>query len=84
MARNMATAAEVVAEASARGALPELRALLVEPTWQEVLAAEFDKPNLKQLQRFLQREWAEQKIFPPQAEVFRCWHMHTLRPAASW
>ena len=48
----MATAAEVVAEASARGALPELRALLVEPTWQEVLAAEFDKPNLKQLQRF--------------------------------
>ena len=71
--RNMTTAAEVVAAASARGALPELQALLVEPSWREALAAEFAKPNAKQLQRHLHREWAEQKVFPPQAEVFR-WH----------
>ena len=69
--RNMSKAAEVVAAASARGALPDLQELLVEPTWREVLAAEFDKPTFKQLQRFLHREWAEQKIFPPQAEIFR-------------
>ena len=68
----MTTAAEVVSAASARGALPELQALLVEPTWREVLAAEFEKPGIKQLQRFLHREWAEQKVFPPQAEIFRC------------
>ena len=71
-ARNMTTAAEVVATASARGALPEVQALLVEPTWREVLAAEFDKPGAKQLQKFLHREWAEHKVFPPQAEIFRC------------
>ena len=62
----------MVATASARGALPELQALLVEPTWREVLAAEFDKPGAKQLQQFLHREWAEHKVFPPQAEIFRC------------
>ena len=71
VARNMATAAGVVAAASARGALPELQALLVEPTWVEVLAAELDKPGAKQLQRFLHQEWAEHKVFPPQAEIFR-------------
>ncbi len=65
-------AAEVVAAASARGAPPDLQELLVEPTWREVLAAEFDKPNAKQLQRHLHRDWAEQKVFPPQAEIFRC------------
>ena len=68
----MATAAEVVAAASATGALPELQALLAEPTWREVLAAEFAKPSTKQLERFLHREWAEHKVFPPQAEIFRC------------
>jgi len=59
----MTTAAEVVAAASARGALPDLQELLVEPTWREVLAAEFDKPNAKQLQRFLHR-WDRVRVTP--------------------
>lgn len=62
----------MVAAAAAAGSHPELQALLVEPTWRLKLAPELAKPSAQQLQKFLQQEWAQHKVFPPQHTIFRC------------
>ena len=46
-----------------------LREMLPE-SWQAVLAAEFDKPYMVALQRFLEAEYESQTIYPPLPEIF--------------
>lgn len=69
----------MVAAAAAAGSHPELKALLVDPTWRLKLGPELEKPSAQQLQKFLQQEWAQHKIFPPQHLIFRC----VMEPRAS-
>jgi uracil DNA glycosylase len=39
------------------------------------MGAEFDKPYMEQLQKFLQQEWAgREAIFPPQPFIFRAYN----------
>lgn len=40
-------------------------------SWQEVLAAEFEKPYFQELATFLTKERQEKTIYPPQKEVFQ-------------
>ncbi|WP_342567533.1 uracil-DNA glycosylase [Psychrobacillus sp. FSL K6-4046] len=39
------------------------------PNWKELLGAEWDKPYFKELQSFLDQEFAEHTIYPPREEV---------------
>ncbi|NME07756.1 uracil-DNA glycosylase [Psychrobacillus sp. BL-248-WT-3] len=39
------------------------------PNWKELLGAEWDKPYFKELQSFLDKEYAEHTIYPPREEV---------------
>lgn len=48
-----------------------LSQLLVQPSWQAQLGGEFQKPYMQQLQGFLDKEWQQNKIFPPQHMIFR-------------
>ena len=69
---NLAAATAVVTAAAAKGSHPKLHALLVEPTWRKKLVPELEKSSAKELQSFLQREWAQHKVFPPQHLIFGC------------
>jgi hypothetical protein len=40
----------------------------------QVLAAEFDKPYVAQLQGFLQQEWAAGTVYPPKESIFRAFN----------
>lgn len=64
----------VVQEAAAAQQHPQLKSLLVEPSWLQVLAPEFEKPYMGALQGFLQQEWASQVIYPPQDSIFRAFN----------
>ncbi len=44
---------------------------LLPPSWRTLLAAEFDKPYFKELDKFVEAEYASQQIFPPQDQIFR-------------
>lgn len=46
-----------------------LRKMLPE-SWRDILAAEFDKPYMDELQSFLDDEYKNQTIYPPQDEIF--------------
>lgn len=72
--RNQAAAAAVVQEAAATQQQLQLRSLLVEPSWLQVLQAEFDKPYMEQLQGFLQQEWQSHTIYPPKDSIFRAFN----------
>ena len=50
---------------------PQLREVLVEPTWQTALGAEFDKPYMDALQTFLDSEWESHAVYPPATFIFR-------------
>ena len=39
------------------------------PNWKEILGVEWDKPYFKELQSFLDKEYAEHTIYPPREEV---------------
>ena len=39
--------------------------------WRKILAKELDKPYFTSLQQFLEKEYKEQIIFPPQDQVFQ-------------
>ncbi len=43
--------------------------------WQEVLAAEFDKPYFTELRAFVERERESHTVFPPERDVFRALHL---------
>jgi uracil-DNA glycosylase len=48
---------------------------LISSDWQQVLAAEFDKPYFHQLQDFISTERQTQTIFPPAADVFTAFEL---------
>uniref|UniRef100_A0A383VXT9 Uracil-DNA glycosylase n=1 Tax=Tetradesmus obliquus TaxID=3088 RepID=A0A383VXT9_TETOB len=68
--RNKAAALAAVQAAAQAGQQPQLKSLLVEPSWLQVLAPEFDKPYAAQLQSFLQQEWAAGTVYPPKECIF--------------
>eukprot|EP00878_Enallax_costatus_P011606 GHUV01012114.1.p1 GENE.GHUV01012114.1~~GHUV01012114.1.p1 ORF type:complete len:457 (+),score=171.53 GHUV01012114.1:132-1502(+) len=72
--RNQTAAQAVVDAAAAAKQQPQLKDLLVEPSWRDVLGAEFDKPYMQQLQTFLNKEWASGTIYPPKKCVFRAFN----------
>lgn len=72
--RHLAAATAAVQAAAAAGRQPQLRSLLVEPSWLEVLGPEFDKPYMQELESFLHKEWASQVVYPPPASVFRAFN----------
>lgn len=69
--RNQASATAAVQAAAQAQQQPQLSSLLVEPSWQQVLGPEFDKPYMQQLQGFLEQEWGSQIIYPPKDSIFR-------------
>lgn len=69
--RNLEKAEAAEAAAKAAGRPPRLSELLVEPSWQGRLGGEFQKQYFRQLQAFLQGEWASQAVYPPPAMIFR-------------
>ncbi|MFR9541939.1 MAG: uracil-DNA glycosylase [Rikenellaceae bacterium] len=44
---------------------------LLPSAWRELLAAEFERPYFKELDKFLEAEYAEGQIFPPREQIFR-------------
>jgi uracil-DNA glycosylase len=74
--RNRALARRVVAEAAAAGLMLRLSSLLVEPTWNEALAAELGSAHMRQLESFLHAEWASGRkaIFPPKDCIFQAFN----------
>ncbi|GLI66874.1 hypothetical protein VaNZ11_010865 [Volvox africanus] len=72
--RNRALARRAVSESNAPGGPPlRLFSLLVESSWREVLAGELAGANMKQLEAFLQGEWApgRKPVFPPKDCIFQ-------------
>lgn len=63
---------------------PQLKSLLVEPSWLEVLGHEFDKPYMQQLQGFLEQEWSSQTIYPPQNSIFRAFNAVPFGQVCCW
>jgi uracil-DNA glycosylase len=45
------------------------------PSWQPLLADEFDKPYFQQLQEFLATERRDHTVFPPEPEVFSAFQL---------
>lgn len=73
--KNMALAKRAVKQAALQNEALKLSELLVEPSWKGHMGAEFDKPYMEQLQKFLQQEWAgREAIFPPQPFIFRAYN----------
>jgi len=69
--RNQQAVRDALAAAQQQSRQPKLTELLVEPSWREVLAPEFEKPYMGGLQAFLEKEWAAATVYPPQEAVFR-------------
>ncbi len=44
---------------------------LIPPAWREILASEFEKPYFRELDSFVESEYATSQIFPPQEQIFR-------------
>jgi endonuclease III len=66
-ARSTPTKAEK--PAAAAPAAPSLREQLP-PDWQQALAAEFDKPYFKALEKFVAQERAKNTVYPPPEDMF--------------
>jgi hypothetical protein len=69
--RNHAAAEAAEAAAAAAGQRPQLQALLIEPSWRDLLLPEFDKPYMTQLQTYLNDEWARGTVYPSPESVFK-------------
>lgn len=64
--------ADAAVVASSAGTMhPQLREVLVEPTWQSAVGAEFDKPYMNGLQTFLDSEWGSHAVYPPTPFILR-------------
>ncbi len=44
---------------------------LLPPMWHDALSGEFSKPYFKELDSFLEQEYAARQIFPPREQIFR-------------
>ena len=54
---------------------PELKTLLVEKSWKEVLGNELEKPYMQNLYQFVQQEASKDfPIYPPPAKVFNAFN----------
>lgn len=42
----------------------------IEPSWNRVLAAEWEAPYFKQLTDFVRQEYATHQVFPPGRQIF--------------
>jgi hypothetical protein len=51
-----------------------LHAMLLLFVVLQVLAPEFDKPSVAQLQGFLQQEWGAGTVYPPKESIFRAFN----------
>lgn len=71
MGRRQAEAQAAVSAAQATGKPPKLSSLLVEPSWKASLKAEFNRPHMASLQRFMEAEWVAHTVFPVQPAIFR-------------
>ncbi len=79
--RNAALAKQVVIGCERSGTLPALRDLVIEDSWRQLLASEFDKPYFADLERFVQGEWhGKAMVFPPKDAIFRCGHPLLFEP----
>ncbi|GAB4820528.1 hypothetical protein N2152v2_007574 [Parachlorella kessleri] len=73
--RNAALAKQVVIGCERSGTLPALRDLVIEDSWRQLLASEFDKPYFADLERFVQGEWhGKAMVFPPKDAIFRAFN----------
>ncbi|HEY0604610.1 MAG TPA: uracil-DNA glycosylase, partial [Herpetosiphonaceae bacterium] len=45
------------------------------PSWQPLLADEFDKPYFQRLREFVDRERQEHTVYPPESEVFSAFQL---------
>ena len=52
-----------------KGSVRDMKQLLTND-WEPILAAQFDQPYFVRLGEFLQKEYAEQVIYPAQSEIF--------------
>lgn len=58
---------------------PQLRDLVVDPGWSNVLHVEFDKPYMAKVQVMLESEWkGSTPIFPPPGSIFRAFNATPL------
>ncbi|RZT91121.1 uracil-DNA glycosylase [Ancylomarina subtilis] len=46
----------------------------INESWKKYLEAEFEKPYFKQLERFVDNEYQEHEIYPPQELIFRAFN----------
>lgn len=46
----------------------------IEPSWQELLAEEFDKPYFNQLTAFVREQYMTHVVYPPAAQIFRAFN----------
>lgn len=51
---------------------------MINPTWDEFLYSEFEKPYFKQMSQFLAQEYATKTIYPPKKEVFSSFYYTDL------
>ena len=65
--------------ASAAQALPAWVPAELPADWLQVLSSPDVTPILRQLDRFLQREWASSQVFPPRAAMFRALQLTPLQ-----
>lgn len=55
---------------------PQLRNLLTEPGWKNVLEKEMNKVYFQDLEQFLANEWKDlnQVVYPPAKDIFKAFH----------
>lgn len=51
---------------------------MINPTWDEFLYSEFEKPYFKKMSQFLSQEYATKTIYPPKKEVFSSFYYTDL------
>jgi len=69
----------VTSDASAADALPAWVPPELPTDWLHVLRSPAVSPCLRQLDSFLEREWAGHQVFPPRASVFRALQLTPLQ-----
>lgn len=67
---------QAVVESVSAGKHPELKKLLNEPGWTEVLKEEMEKAYFENLQKFLESEWDDPHhvVYPTAKCVFEAFH----------
>jgi uracil-DNA glycosylase len=49
--------------------------VVLEPSWKQVLAEEFEKPYWNELATFIRDEYVSKKVYPPPSSVFRAFEL---------